>query len=562
MSAAILPIATDNLFEASWNARKTFDRSSLDELIASIEEHGIQVPLLVREDRDREGYEVICGHRRLKAASLSGLKTVPCIVRTLSDDQAREIGLVDNLQREDVPALEEADAYAELQQRLGTAAAIAQRVGKEAAYVTRRLALISLGELPRKALAERLITVDHALLLAKLGTDEQLVNLKWCLSPNAGVKEKLEDVIAGRMKDRDAKSRWTPWEPESVAELKHHIEEHVGRKLSRAPWDLEDAYLIPAAGACSSCPSNTKANDLLFGDMSISAATCEDGACFERKRGVFVQLRIDKCAPEQTDGKVLRLSWKATTVKPRAAKSDIFDADGFNSTQVFRKGQWLEAKKGSCDSVRQGVTVDWSDAGDRGYMGGGEKLRKPGQILTVCIAEKCKVHKKAYADAEKREASGSRNENSAEAKAEREKREAAANAENAIRTAQISAALDKLQKLPGEALRLLCLQLLKDWQTEGDANDHFPGLEKVLRKSDPGSAQFARAACSLLFCGEDAYELWAEESRALESGRKEFVALLKALGYDASKAWAAPAKPAPKKTAKKPAATKKKGGRK
>jgi ParB/RepB/Spo0J family partition protein len=539
---------------APWNARKTMEPVALAQLASSIVEHGVQVPLLVRYREDADVYEIVCGHRRFAAAGMAGRTVVPCIERALNDDQAREIGLVDNLQREDVPALEEADAYKELQQRLGTAAAIAARVGKDVSYVTRRLQLISLAEMPRKALAERLITVDHALLLARLGETEQDANLKWCLNPNSGIKEPVETTIAQRIQERDRKNRYAPWEAQSVLELKHHIEQNVGRKLSRAPWVLTDGGLLEDAPACSECPSNTKANDALFADLNIAAATCENGTCFEAKRTAFVQIRLSEATGKQDAGlgQPIRLSWKTTTVKPRAAKPDLpYRHDGFNLAQVFRYGQWIDAKKGSCEHLRLGVTVDWDEPS--GWGDEKKSLRKPGQILTVCIAEKCKVHRKGYA--EKKETSpGLRNENAAEARADREKREAEVKEENALRMDVIRKAVDRVQKIPAEILRRL---LVETCRATWDIEQSFPGIEKALKAKAVDSAEFARAAVCLVF-GNDESEFFVDEYNRrdnIAAGRKELIAVLKLLGYDASKAWEKPAKKGAKKAAKK-------GGRK
>lgn len=540
-----------DLVIAPWNARKSSDPAGIDELKRSIQAHGVQVPLLVRLIAGRlKDYEIVCGHRRYESACALNRHTVPCIVRELTDDQAREIGLVDNLQREDVPALEEADAYRELQSRLGSPAAIAARVGKDVSYVARRLQLVSLAELPRKALAERLITVDHALLLARLGADEQDGNLKWTLNTNAGIKVPVEDVIQERIKDRNSKDRWAPWEPQSPLELKHHVEQNVGRKLSRAPWSLDDANLVPDVGACSVCPSNTKANDTLFGDMAIAAATCENGACFESKRVAFVQIRLSKATTtpavlvDASKGPAIRLSWKSTTVKPRASKpggAQQWEDDGFSLFQTFKYGQWIDAKKGSCEYLRAGVTVDWSDAGNRGYMGSDEKLSKPGQILLVCIAEKCKVHKKGYG-AEKRENGGGYDAKAEEAK--REKLKQAAIVESKLRIAVASKALEAVKVLPAEALRAIVLDAVKHWR-ERAMNALLPGFLKTLKTAKVDSVEFARAA-ALASISDN---LEAHGHQGADTGRKEFIADVKRLGYDGSSAWLKPAEPKPEKKA-------------
>ena len=119
---------------------------------------------------------------------MAGLEVAPCIVREMTDDEARELAIVDNLQRQDMPALEEADAYEALRQQLGDAERIAARVGKPVEYVAKRLRLVSLGTYSRQALAERLITVDHALLLARLGAEEmKRAALKWTLERTARI---------------------------------------------------------------------------------------------------------------------------------------------------------------------------------------------------------------------------------------------------------------------------------------------------------------------------------------------------------------------------------------
>jgi ParB/RepB/Spo0J family partition protein len=537
----------DALRIAPWNARKTFDPASLRELSATIQKQGLISPLIVRPVNGGK-YEIVAGHRRFQVTLELGWKSVPCFVRELTEDQAHEIALVDNLQREDIPALEEADAYKELQQRLGTPAAIAARVGKEVSYVARRLQLVSLAEMPRKALAERLITVDHALLLARLGGDEQDVNLKWALNPNSGIKEPVATTIAQRTKELARKDRYQPWEPQSPVELKHHIEQNVGRKLSRAPWDLEDAELLPAAGACNVCPSNTKANDTLFGDMAIAAATCENGACFEQKREAFVQLRLGSI-PERHDLpgeptrclRRIKLSWKSTTVKPRMQRTSIpADRDGFAPEQVFKYGQWIDAKPKSCEFLRQGVTVDWSDAGDRGYMGSSQKASKPGQILAVCIAEKCKVHKKGYSQPD-RKANGQRYDAKAD-EAKREQQKQAAIAESKLRLAVASKAIEGIKALPAEVFRELVLGALRG----GDVrvcNAIVPGFDKVLKTAKIDSPEFVKAAALVSI----ADELEASPWNGAESGRKEFLAAVKRLGYDGSSAWLKPAEPKPEK---------------
>ena len=556
-------IALADLRPSPWNARKSLDAKSLADLAANIGEKGVLVPLTVRPiDLDcmsgdplpgpakaRDAYEIVAGWRRYNAAQIAGLAVVPCVVRELDDDQAREIGLVDNLQREDVPPLEEADAYAELRERFGSVEAIAARVNKEKSYVARRLQLVALGALPRRALAERLISIEHALILARLGEEDQLEHLKWTLDTSAGVKTTVEDVVAAcvkRAKEASGGKHFGYWEPQSVLDLKDHVESYAGRLLARAPWKLDDDELVPAAGPCEGCAANTRANRTLFGDLAIEKATCARSACFESKRAAFVDIALGKAAEVGEEAGV-RISWKESEAAPRMAK----DGSGPNLAAVLRHGQWIEAKKASCAHVRKAATVDWSDD-DRYYhadrVGG---LRKPGEVLLVCVAPKCKVHAKAYETRAGRSNSGQ--DPKVEA-AQREQQRQSAEAETKIRCSVATKALASITKLPPEALRVVVLEAF-DQGDRAEMTAILPGIEKTLQSAKVESAEFAKAATLVSIAGD----LHAWEYGDTKRSRDEFLAGLKRIGYvDGAKAWheleAKPAaKPAAKKTAKKAA---------
>ncbi len=552
-------LALYDLYPSPLNPRKTVDGIKIAELAESIRQHGILVSLLVRElPRSVKGvgdivdYHVIAGRRRHAAAVIAGKKDAPCIVRQMTDDEARELAIIDNLQRADVPAVEEADAYEALRQQLGTAEAIAARVGKPIEYIAKRLRLVALGELQRQALAERLITVDHALLLARLGVEEQDANLKWALDTNAGVKTSVADVVTESIKrrDRDDGSRSGSWEPRSVAQLKNHIEQHAGRALAKAPWDLDDATLVPAAGACNSCPSNTAHNTSLFSDLAIEAATCEDGACFEAKREAFVQIgyaKLDREKPPCEGGRnwlwPLKVSWKITSVQPASQKPGRQrDLSGFDVSKIFKRGQWLEAKPGSCPHVRDAVSVDWSDAADRGYMGSREELRKPGEVIQVCVAEGCKVHPKAY---EKKEQEAKTRDSAADA-ALIEKNRALAIEENKLRIAFLSAALETVCAVPEKALREIVRNAMPGWEEHRKVfNAILPGYGKMIETASYLSAEFAKAVALVslnpdyVVFGLEDYEL---RHLDVKDRRTELIKSVRALGYAGPDPWVKPHK--------------------
>jgi len=179
--------------------------------------------------------------------------------------------------------------------------------------------------------------------------------------------------------------------------------------------------------------------------------------------------------------------------------------------------------------VRKAATVDWSDAGDRGYMGGGGKLRKPGEVLLVCVQPKCKVHAKAYETRAKRSNGGY------DPKAEEEKREKmrlAAIAETKIRVAVASAAIEKITKLPAEVLRAIVLKAARHCH-ERELAVILPGFQKKLETAKVDSADFAKAAALVSI-----EQLTAWQHGSAQEGRASFQASAKRLGYaDVEKAW-------------------------
>lgn len=544
VSDQVQDLPLDRVFPSPTNPRKSIDPAKLEELIRSIQESGLLTPIIVRPHEDR--FEIAAGHRRFTAFQRLDYKVIPAIVRLMEDDEFLEMQLVDNLQREDIDPLDEAASYDALLSSLGTPAAIAARVGKTIEHVVRVLKLRTLIPFSRQALADKLITIDHALLLAKLAPAEQEKALRFAIRPSCTRKDKTEDLLASARKDASAKNggtqRWAHyWEPQSVLHVKAFIEREIKLELKRAPWDLADAGLVPSAGGCTQCPKNTGHNIALFGDLAIEESVCTDAACFSAKREAFVQVQVAAVRSVGVDA--VRISWKQTAAKPSKLHAGGQVGQALYFGQVFKAGQWIEAKKGSCGFVKTGVAVDF----DEGYNR--EPKKKPGAQRLVCVAAGCKVHKKAWEHSEK--PSGPGNQNSAQNIAKREEAEKLAAAENAIRVGLVKQAIAKTSKLSGEVLRQVILRALPGWMHPED-EERFPGLEKGLETLKVDSPEFARAAVCLLFVGEDS-ECFVGDWDGPEHARKEFLAVLKILGIDGSSAWAKkPAPTAEKKTAAEP----------
>lgn len=159
-----------------YQPRKEFDRKALDELAESIRIHGIFTPLLVRQSVS--GYDLIAGERRLRAAKIAGLETVPAIVVEFTEEQMMEISILENVQREDLNPIEEANAYESLIKKLGyTQEKLAQRVGKSREYCANILRLLKLPSEVQTLVTEKKLTMSHVRPLLGLKNEDQMYDV-------------------------------------------------------------------------------------------------------------------------------------------------------------------------------------------------------------------------------------------------------------------------------------------------------------------------------------------------------------------------------------------------
>ena len=150
-----------------YQPRKFFDEEKLNELAQSIKEHGIFQPLILK--KSIQGYEIVAGERRYRAANIVGLEEVPAILVEFSDNQMMEIALLENLQRENLTAIEEATAYKKLQETLGlTQEELAKRLGKSRSHITNMLGLLTLPDTIQEDISAKKITMGHARVISKL----------------------------------------------------------------------------------------------------------------------------------------------------------------------------------------------------------------------------------------------------------------------------------------------------------------------------------------------------------------------------------------------------------
>lgn len=259
-------VRLDDLYPSPTNPRKSFDAETLTEMADSIRRHGVLQAILVRPwpvEYPVEGhpprYEIVAGERRYRAANLAGIDHIPATVRNLTDDEVLEIQIIENLQREAVHPMEEAEGYALLMQRgHHSAEELADKIGKSKAYVYARLKLTALCDAAREAFREGKLTASTALLVARI--------------PGVALQAQyLDDIINGYngpMAYRDAAR---------VAQMRYML------RLAEAPFDVNVADLLPEAVDCGRCPKRSGNQPELFADVS-SADVCTDPECFAAKR--------------------------------------------------------------------------------------------------------------------------------------------------------------------------------------------------------------------------------------------------------------------------------------
>ena len=172
----IIEIDVDELRPNPYQPRRVFDEEALNDLTASIKEHGIFQPIIVK--KSVKGYEIIAGERRVRAARVAGLKTVPAIVRNLDDGQMMEIALLENLQRENLNAIEEALAYKSMLEKFAiTQDELSAKVGKSRSHVTNTLGLLRLPKEVQDMVANNSLSMGHARVLSKLEDNEKIIKL-------------------------------------------------------------------------------------------------------------------------------------------------------------------------------------------------------------------------------------------------------------------------------------------------------------------------------------------------------------------------------------------------
>ncbi len=201
----ILELPLDKIKPNPYQPRYVFDNDDLKELALSIKEHGVIQPIIVK--KMGANYVIIAGERRFRASKLAHQSTIPAIVRQYEKSKMIELALIENLQREDLSAVEEAKAYNQIMRELDlTQKEVAERVGKTRSYVTNMLGLLNLPENVLKLVDDKKITMGHARALSKL-LDKERINYiaNQIIQKNLSVRE-VERLVIGEEKKNPSKN--------------------------------------------------------------------------------------------------------------------------------------------------------------------------------------------------------------------------------------------------------------------------------------------------------------------------------------------------------------------
>jgi ParB family chromosome partitioning protein len=343
------------LNESKTNPRRVFDDAPLRELAESIRTRGVLSPLLVRPLTEN-GFEIVAGARRFRAAQMAEADTIPVRIVELSDAQALEAQLIENLQRLNVHPMEEAQGFRallSLEEPSYTIEQIAAKMGKSPAYVTTRLKLTDLSPKVVEAFYAEEIGVGHALLLAKLQPDQQEQALSACYKEVYNGGAKLTRVLL------------------PVRNLKFWIDTNIVLALKETPFDKKDAHLVPAAGSCVDCPKRTGHNKLLFSDIGGKLDCCTDPTCYQSK----VAAQLSKTIAAKPN--LVQIS---TAYGQQKEGSATLPRNKYTEIRAEKPSSKDEAKRPEfkvCKFTTEAIVTDGSEVGT---------LRK------VCTNPACPVH--------------------------------------------------------------------------------------------------------------------------------------------------------------------------
>ncbi len=290
--------------EVVYNSRKSFDAASLSELAQSIAHQGLLQPISLMQKE--ASYVLVAGERRFRACRELGHPTIAALVRPWDEEAFLSLQLVENLQREDLPPLEEAEAFAHMLAEGHSMTELVAVSGKSRSFVEKRLQLTSLVENWKTALQDGSLSLSSALEIARLPQASQI----------------LLYTLTGESLSEDGYS---------ARHLSAMIERRILLNLSRAVFDKSDAGLLPVAGSCLQCQKRTTCQQYLFTDYQADNDQCLDGACYNEKiKQHYLQLLS-----------TIRAEY------PNLVLVSYYTHNSFPYPDVISNGQWQRASQDS-----------------------------------------------------------------------------------------------------------------------------------------------------------------------------------------------------------------------
>jgi ParB family transcriptional regulator, chromosome partitioning protein len=324
------------------NYRKYFSEEALQEFADELKQHGMISPVTVRVS-DSNGYELVAGERRIRAAQIAGLETVPAAIVSLTDEQVTEIQLAENLQRENPHPMDEANAIKRMQDVNHSLEDIALRLGKSKKFVYIRLKLLNLIEPIREMFYANSITLQQALEIATISQEGQ---------------QQFFDEHCKNWQRKTFRLHDLDWY------LRHYKYD-----LKEAPFNTKDKTLIAEVGACTGCPFNSATVKSLFPELA-KQAVCSNTSCYQKKCDAAIRIAFLKALevhqptallaygepsdllkrfreeiPEAADLKLYDYSQITIIVAPEEPQSEDYTDDDDDGEPIFHAEAYEEAQK-------------------------------------------------------------------------------------------------------------------------------------------------------------------------------------------------------------------------
>lgn len=348
---------------------RSFDKATIEGLRGladTIREDGLlQRPKCIKTNDKRRPYELIFGERRWRAAKdFLGWKRMPITLVDWPDDRIRRAHLNENLQRENLHALEEGTQARDLRDSKTPPMEIrelAKHIGKSEREAARLVQLPNLVDKAQQYFREGLITRGHADAIAALSPEVQ--------------ERALDQCFAREYRGYDARKGGAIYEPNlespvPIKELTKWIDNNLSRDLSTVPWDLNDERLVPEQGACSTCAFNTAgSNQLLFPDAIKGVAICQNAEGFARKMSAFIDRQIASATVDGEQPLLLFGDGKLYTSQELK--------DRYPGALFFGDYYEAKAKADKCDYARPAVWLSGKNAG---------------KTTKACVEPKCPSH--------------------------------------------------------------------------------------------------------------------------------------------------------------------------